>query len=184
MLSHTPAPQAALARFTKVNPHIFVLPTIPWSFTVLVFEAMSTPTPLAAGPRAWSNAWSGKRRSAGTLVSKEGVRSPVVIKDLPTIDEAGDPSTRLREVARQEALDHCRWMTRLRTSILPVRAVQDDVSGGRVRIVTDLYDATLAQWIKQWPEGHTRERPWVRRFLHPPSPRDPQRDHSPCRRSA
>eukprot|EP00892_Ulva_mutabilis_P005598 jgi/Ulvmu1/340/UM001_0344.1 len=97
----------------------------------------------------------------GTLVAASGVRSAVSIKVLPTVDEAEQPSQRLREVARQEALDHCRWMARLRTSIMPVRAVQDDAAGGRVRIVTDLHDITLAQWMKRYPEGRLAEQEWL-----------------------
>lgn len=99
---------------------------------------------------------------AGMLVSRGGVRSHVAIKVISTWDDFGEPSQRLREVARQEALDHCRWMARLRTSILPVRAVQDDTQAGCVRIVTDLYDSTLSQWMKRRPDGRPLEHEWVR----------------------
>lgn len=100
-------------------------------------------------------------------MSRDGVRSHVAIKVIPTWDEAGEPSQRLREVARQEALDHCRWMARLRTSILPVRAVQEDSQAGCVRIVTDLYDSTLAQWMKKRPDGRPLVHEWVRRAHSP-----------------
>lgn len=106
--------------------------------------------------------------AAGVLVSRDGGRSHVAIKVIPTHDDAGAAAPRLREVALQEALDHCRWMARLRTSILPVRAVQDDAAGGCVRIITDTFDSTLAQWTKRRPDGRPHEQEWVR--LPPAAP--------------
>ena len=107
--------------------------------------------------------------AAGVLVSRDGARSHVAIKVIPTRGDGGEAAPRLREVARQEALDHCRWMARLRTSILPVRAVQDDAAGGCVRIITDTFDSTLAQWTKRRPDGRPHEQEWVRLTPAPPA---------------